>query len=425
MTTTFGIGRDRPVGCLCAGLLALLVLMPWREAEAQDADFQAFFFDVCDNPTGALAVRCAQTPGGDGALAGDSQESLNPSQTLSGSDTAQARARALAAETQKRLEQLADEAAEKPVVDEGVLEFGRWSLLAAGRGEWFDQNREPEDRERSFDGETYGLQIGADYRLETNLVVGAMFRYDHTDNDFDQDLTARNFVPAPNEGGSESDHYHLMVFASRAITESFHVDGEVGVGYSDLEFERDVVFLETNRAIPQTNVLTAGDTHGWQTHIGVGAGYDLSFGALSVGPYARTRYVRTDIDGYTEEDLNNSGLAMQFGDNDTTSWVSVIGARASYAVSQPWGVVVPQVRIEWEHEFRDDPNAVEASFVQDTGDTRFAVLSDPPDRNYYNVGAGLRVVLPNGWMPYVDYEALVGYEDRTRHRATAGLRAEF
>jgi len=86
---------------------------------------------------------------------------------------------------------------------------------------------------------------------------------------------------------------------------------------------------------------------------------------------------------------------------------------------------VPQARFEYEHEYRDDPRSISSSFAQSAAGASFAVVTDSPDRNFFNVGASLLFILPNGWMPFIDVEALLSYEDLDRQRYTAGLRVEF
>ena len=149
-------------------------------------------------------------------------------------------------------------------------------------------------------------------------------------------------------------------------------------------------------------------------------------GALSIGPYIRGRYVRSKIDGYVEEDLSSSALQLAVGRQKATSLTSVLGTQLSYPISTSWGVIMPQARFEYEHEFEDDPRTTLTSFVNDPrGTAFFGVTTDAPDRNYFNAAAGLVMILPNGIMPYIDYEALLGYRNFDRHRLTVGLRLEF
>jgi hypothetical protein len=56
---------------------------------------------------------------------------------------------------------------------------------------------------------------------------------------------------------------------------------------------------------------------------------------------------------------------------------------------------------------------------------KFRFQNDPPDRNYFNLGAGIVAVLPHGFSPFLNYRALVGYKDQSSHIGTAGVRIEF
>jgi hypothetical protein len=88
-------------------------------------------------------------------------------------------------------------------------------------------------------------------------------------------------------------------------------------------------------------------------------------------------------------------------------------------------VLIPQVRFEYEHEYKKDPRSVVSSFAQDSSGTSLALITDDPDRNYFNFGASLLLILPNGWMPFIDAELLLDYKDFERQRYTGGLRIEF
>jgi len=56
---------------------------------------------------------------------------------------------------------------------------------------------------------------------------------------------------------------------------------------------------------------------------------------------------------------------------------------------------------------------------------RLRFQTDSPDRDYFGVGAGMVVVLPNGYSPYMNYRALLGDSIKTTQTVTAGLRVEF
>ncbi|MEX2642148.1 MAG: autotransporter outer membrane beta-barrel domain-containing protein [Acetobacterales bacterium] len=406
-----------PRRLLAAAFVAGLALAA-APVQAQDAGFQNYFSGVCQGtPTGQLATLCGQTPGGNGGLSSDSQSSLSPSQVLSGGDTALSRSRGLQEDARERMED------QREAIEEVI--GPRFSVFTNLRGEFYERDRGPGDRERGYEGSTVGVQIGGDYRIDNSTLAGIILTYDRSDTDFDADQPGDGFVPFPNDGGNEEDNYALNLYASRTIGDNAYIDGTVGYGYSEYEFARRVVFQESTRTVATTPVVAEADTEGYQLSAGIGAGYDFYRGALQYGPYVRATWVRSEIDGYTETDVNNSGLAVSVDDSTATSLTSVLGVRASYSYSTSWGVLVPQGRVEWEHEFRDDARDVTTRLVQDATNTALTVRTDEPDRDYFNVGAGLLLVLPNGIMPFIDVETLVGYEDFDRTRVTGGVRLEF
>ncbi len=413
---------------LAVVLVLGVALTSGRAALAQDANFQAFFFNICQGggASGDLATRCGETLGGLGNLSGDSESSLNPSQVLSGNDFALYRATERRGDAEERLEYRRDEDDSASTGASGEIISGRLSAYLNGKGEFFDRDRTPGiDQERGYDGETGGFQIGADSWVTDAFIVGAMFGVDIVRSEFDADEPGVAFAPQANDGATDTNSYFIQLYASHAFGEGLYVQGTAGLGYNDYTFDRTVVFQESRRAVPQTNVVTEGDTNGWQYSFSAGAGYDFFVGALSVGPYARVNFSRSEIDGYTEQDLSGSGLAMIIDDDGATSLTSDLGIQAAYAISTNWGVLVPQARFEWEHEFRDDERTIVSRFAGDAAGNVFGVRTDPPDRNYYNLGFSLLGVLPNGLMPFLDYEVLLGYEDFDRHRITGGLRVEF
>ena len=61
----------------------------------------------------------------------------------------------------------------------------------------------------------------------------------------------------------------------------------------------------------------------------------------------------------------------------------------------------------------------------DSGNNVYVLDGDGPDTDYFNVGAGLVFLLTNGWMPFVDYQVMLGVDDIEQWRITAGLRKEL
>jgi len=401
---------------------------------AGNAGVQTFFTGTICNSSNVATVplflaRCSETNdnGVFANISGNSESSLNPNQVSVNASNALAKAQALAQETQDRLEAIRGEEQGKPGADSGTIaSFGPWGIFANVEGEWFDQSRQAYANERGFDGKRYRGTLGADYRLDGGSHVGLMLSYEDYKSTFDKELPGTNFTPTSDAGGVKSKTWAASLFASFQLSDSAWVDASAGYAWSDNDFRRNAIFQPSTRNPAFTRDIRAvGSADGKQYFLALGAGFDLGEGPWSFGPYLRGRYVKSDIDGYRESDLNNTGLQLDVEKQKATSLTTVVGASASYAIGASWGVIVPQARLEFEHEFEDDARATITRFALDPNRLPFTVTSDRPDRNYFNGGVSLLFVLPNGVMPFVDYEALLGYSGFDRHRVTLGLRLEI
>ena len=403
-------------------------------AQVTGQSLEDLFINACagGTATGAMLNLCNTTNvanggGGNFALSGDGQTSVSPGQTLTNNTSALNRAYGQTSGVQDRLEEERKERAGRPsgLAAGESAEFGGVSLYLNITGEIVDRDRILNvDQEKGYDGWSSGFQLGADTRIGDRLIVGALFGYDHGETTFDPDTVGVGFVPFPDEGATRSDSATVNLYASYSVSENLYVDGTVGFGYTDYTFDRNVMFQNTARTF-LTPVATSGDTSGYEVNAGFGVGYDFYHDALSIGPYVRFNYGRSVISEFTEEDRSGSGLNMTVQEDTSATLTSVLGVQASYAISQDWGVMLPQFRFEYEHEFKKDPRSVVSSFAQDTSGTSLALTTDDPDRNYFNLGFSLLFILPNGWMPFLDAEFLLDYKDFDRQRYTGGLRVEF
>lgn len=409
-------------GIYCAAAAGSLLAS--AGAMAANAEFQDFFFDVCGAPSGALATRCAETTAGLGNLSGDSESSLNPSQNLSHNQSLVGSAVARSKEARERGEKLREgEDGDGSAVQ---VAAGPWSLLLNVRGSWFESDgNSATDRERDLEGDSHAAEIGVDYRASERVVLGALLGLERTDYEYAAENPGVNFTPASIAGDAESEDVYLTLFGSWTVGGRGFV--ELAGGYEQAEgtFRRNSVFQESTRTLGQVDVRTSGESDTTVTWLGVNAGFDVDRGALSFGPYVGLTSTSAKLDAYTERDLSNSGLNMHFGSTTRDSLLAHAGVRTSYVFSTGVGVFVPQVRVEYQYEFEDDPQTVDARFELDTAGTEYRLTGGSSDNDAINAGLSLSTVLPNGWMPFVDFSMLFGHDTLERQRATLGLRVEF
>ena len=157
-------------------------------------------------------------------------------------------------------------------------------------------------------------------------------------------------------------------------------------------------------------------------------GYDYPIRQFTIGPRLALNYVSTDFDSYAEKGKNgDTGLELKFDKDSRVSFQSKLGMQASMAVSTAFGVVVPQINGNWIHEYSDNQRSISVQFVQDYRDNpaKFSFQTPKPDRDFYEVSAGLLFALPHGIQTFANYRILLGNEYFDSQFATAGIRVEF
>ncbi|MDX1656236.1 MAG: autotransporter outer membrane beta-barrel domain-containing protein, partial [Candidatus Competibacteraceae bacterium] len=292
--------------------------------------------------------------------------------------------------------------------------FGPWGVFVDGNIGLGD--KDPTASETGYEFEVYSLTLGADYRLNRETILGAALDYARTDTELDQD-----------GGQVDSDSLTLNLYGSYYPGERWFVDGLVGYGRLDFDQQRRIRYALATGT--QVNQSADADYDGDQWIVSLGTGYNLERGALSFGPEGRLQYTRTELDAFRERignpDAPGGGLAVAMEEQDVESLTLNLGGQASYALSQSWGVLVPQARLEWVHEFRDDSRGITGRFAEDPAGERFTIRTDDPDRNYFNLGLGASAVFPGGLNAYAYYEAVLGYEDLDHQSLGVGVRWEF
>jgi uncharacterized protein YhjY with autotransporter beta-barrel domain len=265
------------------------------------------------------------------------------------------------------------------------------------------QHKERSDTgvELGFDSNTFGPTVGVDYRLGTNAVIGGAFDYDHTNGDFDD-----------NYGDFRSDTFTWILFGSYFPSDQSFIDGSVGFGVKQYETRHDDPGGGANNAVK-------GNTDGFEFSADLTGGYDFSFGAFTVGPRAGIHYKRSQLDDFTE---TGTGTLFTYSDQVDDSLTGTVGFQASYAFSTDFGVVVPQISGEYVREFLDDNNTYNATSAA-TGPVSF--ITDDPDLNHFNVGAGVVFVLPDGISPFLNFQAELANSLEDTQTVTAGVRVEM
>jgi uncharacterized repeat protein (TIGR01451 family) len=310
-------------------------------------------------------------------------------------------------------------AAEEPVANDpdSSAAFSRWGFFASGRigrGE-----ADPGRFTPAYDFDIEGLTAGVDYRKTDNLVLGGALGYTRQDTDL-----------AHQEGSLDTRGWSVSGYATWYRPGNWYIDGLLSWAHNTYSHRRRIVY-----ALPQPDGTTysvdqiaRASSAGTDTTLSATFGRDYHKGGWAMGYYGRAIYTRLAFGGFTEEvDANSpgSGLALEVGSRRVTAVSSVLGARFDYAHSADWGVLTPHFDIEWQHEYKGDPGAFQAVFVNDPSGTPIEVLSEPQDKSYFRIGAGLSWVLPKGRSGFLYYDRMFGRDGMSQDNLTLGIRIEF
>ena len=87
--------------------------------------------------------------------------------------------------------------------------------------------------------------------------------------------------------------------------------------------------------------------------------------------------------------------------------------------------MIPRARIEWEHEFKDNPEDITFRFVNAVSEPNVSFEVREPDTDYFRVGAGINAIFTEGRSAFFYGEATLGRDDYTDYNFNLGVRLEF
>ncbi|MDB6090428.1 MAG: autotransporter outer rane beta-barrel protein [Gammaproteobacteria bacterium] len=270
-------------------------------------------------------------------------------------------------------------------------------------------DRAASGRESAFDLRDQSLTVGVDYRFTDSLVAGGAVGYGK----------AKSLFAAP-EARLDSKNLTLSAYGSW-YKGDWYVDFIGSRGKVDYDSSRRVLFTSSVvTSVGGTVDRTAtGSTRGRQSAVSASTGYDWHWGGLLAGPLVTLSYSRLDIDGFDESGAD--GLNLTFDAQTGESFTLKTGGHMSYALSTRYAVLLPHVQASAVHEFAGSAQAVSAHFAADAA-AGFTIMTDAPDRNYFNWSTGLSAQFPYGIAAFIDYQAMAGLALTKLHDTSMGIR---
>lgn len=307
-------------------------------------------------------------------------------------------------------------------------------------GSYSTGDRDQSANEDGFDFDSTSFTLGLDYILDSG-VIGVSIGVDEYQADFDNAVLVSG-------GDLEVEGTSGSVFGA-FYRGNFYVDAIVSFGNLDTDTTRIIQYASNNPncmpvACPGENDILEGETDGDFLAGGATAGFDINRGRWDISTTLSLAYRDIDIDGYTETDAAGGGLELSFADQTIESFRSILAIAFSGNFSRDFGVLSPQFRAEWHHEFQDTPQVLVAKYAVEQTLTIpgaagpgvfslnpnsciscFAINSDEIDTDFGLVGVGLSAVFARRVQIYGAVDTLLGLDDISSTTISVGIRGQF
>ena len=268
---------------------------------------------------------------------------------------------------------------------DGPTEWGVWGQAYGGHA---SQNER--DEVDGYSANYGGLLLGADKAIGDNWRAGGVFSYSNT---------ALNNTGDTAGDSSRINGYGLLGYASYSGS-PWYVNLSGGVVQQQYDSTREVNFQGFSGT-------ANGHVSGQQYVARSEAGYPLALGGFTVTPLASLTYSYVTQGSYTESGGN--GAALSVGSSHTSSVKSSLGTKLEKAFSTSYGQIVPDLQVQWIHEFDHTAQTTGASFAADpTGQTAFTTVGATPVSNLADVSLGATLLRANNLSLSVRYELQAG-----------------
>ena len=248
-----------------------------------------------------------------------------------------------------------------------------------------------------LDGDSYGLNVGATYRINENGVFGVVATLGKTSADAD------------NVASYDGDSILFGVFGQYEF-ENLYGRVSFSGGNTDMEIRRNIVLGPSVRK-------ESGSTGIGQLSGSAELGYLFKGENFTHGPYVGAEINSADVDGYVED--GSSSTAMHFDDFDANANYTHFG----YQFSGTFGRVSPFARVSYTSSFGTDQTVVRA------GTTLAGNFSLPGydlvDGDFIDWNVGASMTFANNFDGFISYRGMSGNDNESNGVLNLGIRKIF
>jgi hypothetical protein len=298
--------------------------------------------------------------------------------------------------------------------------FGRWSVF--GNFEYEDFDRDRTLNEDGFDGDRQTFLIGIDRRFSDRFNAGIAISFDRSDLKF-----------SGASGSKKFDATRLLLFGNWTGESGVYLDALASRGWRDTDQVRRVAYdLGSGVSV---NQQFAASFDSKTTSLAATLGYHWQREGFGLDPFLTLEFASIDADGYQETASaptgNGAGWAIIAADSKSDLTTLDVGMRATWVVSRPNSVWVPQVELAYVNVLDQDENDTVVRFVGDQsasaglGVFNFGLANDAADDDYFRLSLGMVAQWAQGRSGFINIATRLGERGYDSTTLTLGLRFEL
>ncbi|GLQ45169.1 hemagglutinin [Dyella lipolytica] len=269
----------------------------------------------------------------------------------------------------------------------GAVNFGSRDTTASASG---------------FDFTTAGISAGVDRRISSSFALGVGAGYGHNDTDIGH-----------NGSRSNADSYNLALYGSFSPSQSTFIDGLVS--YQWLSFD-------ARRYVTADGNTVSGHRDGGQVFASISAGYEYRSDLLLISPYGRLDAASARLDRYTEQ--GDATYALSYDSAMVKTTTTSVGVRANYLFKEDYGTVMPQIRLEYEHDFQGSSEAT-MTYADLLAGPVYRAQVDPLTQNHFLIGIGVNWEFTNQLLLRFEYQNQINAGDQNDQSILINVQKKF
>ncbi|HUA79618.1 MAG TPA: putative Ig domain-containing protein [Dyella sp.] len=269
----------------------------------------------------------------------------------------------------------------------GAVNFGSRDTTATANG---------------FDFTTAGISVGIDRRMSSSFAMGVGVGYGHDDTDIGH-----------NGSNSTADSYNIAWYGSFSPTESTFIDGLIS--YQWLSFD-------ARRYVTADGNTVNGTRDGNQVFASLAAGYEYRNDQWLISPYGRIDDASARLESYTEQ--GDAIYALSYGRQTVRTTTASLGVRMNYLIKEDYGTVMPQLRLEYGHDFQGSSQAT-MTYADLLSGPIYRAQVDPLTQNHFMIGIGVNWQLVNQWLLRLEYQNQINAGDQNDQSILINVQKKF